>query len=340
MSPAPLPAGSLKDRARAVSRAVARVARRTPLLESEALNARVGGRVLLKAECLQVTGSFKLRGAWLALASLPASARRAGVLGMSSGNHAQGLAYAARRMGVPATLVMPVTAPAVKVDQVRALGAEVVLFDGPRDGWDAFAQAEADRRGVRYVHSYDQPEILLGQSTVALEALAQARALGASPDLLLSPCGGGGLTAGCCLAAEAFAPDMEVCSVEPRTLNDMQRSLASGRREENPVHAHSICDALRARRPGAGAFPVIARVARRGFSVDDAQVLGAMAYAAIRLKLVVEPGGAVALAAVLAGEVEMRGRCAIVILSGGNVEPAVLADVLARPPARAAATAA
>ncbi|WP_332764565.1 threonine ammonia-lyase [Phenylobacterium sp.] len=318
----------LKGHARSVSRVVSQLARRTPLLECDELNARVGGRVLLKAECLQVTGSFKLRGAWYALSRLPKPLRRAGVLGMSSGNHAQGLAFAARHLGIPATLVMPVGAPKVKVDKVRAFGAEVVFFDGPRDDWDSFAQGQAELRGQHYVHSYDDPNIVLGQATVGVELLAQAKAMRVVPDLLLSPCGGGGLTAGCCLAVEAFAPGVRVLSVEPAALNDMQRSLRSGRREENATSATSICDALRARRPGQATFEVISRVAAGGLAVDDADTVAAMSFAARALKLVLEPGGAVGLAALLSGAIELRGRCAAVVLSGGNVEPQLHCDAL------------
>jgi threonine dehydratase len=300
------------------------VVRQTPLLESDALNALVGGRLLCKAECLQRTGSFKLRGAYNTISQLDAQA----VVAFSSGNHAQGVAAAARLLGVPATIVMPADAPAIKIANTRALGAEVRLYDRARESREEIGAAIAERTGAALVKPYDDPRVIAGQGTVALEAVAQLRALGTAVDAALLPAGGGGLIAGCGIALTAAFPAAPIFAVEPQGFNDTARSLAAGERLANAPGAQSFCDALLAPMPGELTFELNRRRLAGGLAVSDAEVARAMALAFSHLKVVVEPGGAVALAAVLAGRFDARGRTVLVVLSGGNVDPGLFAEVL------------
>jgi threonine dehydratase len=300
------------------------VVRCTPLLESDALNERVGGRLLFKAECLQRTGSFKLRGAYNTISRLGGRP----VVAFSSGNHAQGVAAAARLLGVQATIVMPADAPAVKLANTRALGAEVRLYDREREVREEIAADLAARTGAALVRSYDDPMIIAGQGTAGLEAAHQLREEGALPDAALIPCGGGGLIAGCSIAlADAF-PGLSIFAVEPEGFDDTARSLATGEAAVNPRASGSICDALLAPTPGALTLPLNRRYLAGGLAVSDAEVRNAMAAAFGHLKLVVEPGGAVALAAALAGRFDARGRAVLVVLSGGNVDPGLFASTL------------
>jgi threonine dehydratase len=296
----------------------------TPLLESETLNERVGGRVLLKSECLQRTGSFKFRGAYNAINHTDANA----VVAYSSGNHAQGVARAARLLGRQATIVMPADAPAIKLEHTRADGAEVRLYDRQRESREAIGAAIAAERGAVLIRPYDDPCIIAGQGTVGLEVAEQARAAGAIPDAALIPCGGGGLIAGCSLALTELCPGIEIFAVEPAGFDDTRRSLAAGARVDNPAGAGSICDALLAPCPGELTFALNRRLLAGGLAVSDAAVSRAQGFAFRHLKLVVEPGGAVALAALLAGALEVRGRTVAVVLSGGNVDPAAFAQAL------------
>ncbi len=307
----------------------------TPLLENPELNERVGGRILIKAECLQRTGSFKFRGAFNKVSQITPEARARGVLAYSSGNHAQGVAAACALLDIPATIVMPADAPQAKLDNTRAYGAEVVTYDRYREEREEVAAALLDTSGATLVKPYDDPDIIAGQGTCGRELARQAAARGASLDTVLICCGGGGLTAGSALALEALSPSTAVYTVEPADFDDTARSLSSGRREGNAPEARSICDALLAKAPGQLTFAINRRLLAGGLSVTDDEVRFAMAFAFRRLKLVVEPGGAVCLAAVLAGKLAIRDRTTALTISGGNVDRARMANALeAHPDAR------
>jgi threonine dehydratase len=299
----------------------------TPVLESEALNRLAGTRVLLKAECLQHSGSFKIRGALNRLLQLAEPERRGGVVAFSSGNHAQAVALAAHWLGVRATIVMPSDAPAVKLEGTRCWGAEVVLYDRDRDDREKIAAAIAAERSAVLVPPFDDVHIVAGQGTAALELGAQARARGASLDALYVPCSGGGLVAGSALAVKSFFPRCEVYAVEPAGHDDHVRSLAAARRVPGAGGCTTLCDGLRAPLPGEITFAINRRELAGAVTVDDAAVRAAMAAAIRHLKVVVEPSGAAALAAVLASPSRDK-RCVGVILSGGNVDRPLLVDVL------------
>jgi threonine dehydratase len=301
---------------------------RTPLLSSPALDRELGATVLLKPETLQRSGSFKFRGAFNRLAALDAAERAAGVVAWSSGNHAQGVAAAAEILGIKAAIVMPADAPAIKVANTRAYGAEVIFYDRYTESREAISFALAKARGAVVVPSYDDPYIIAGQGTVGLEIAEQARAAGLSLDLLLCCCGGGGLIAGTATAIRALSPATQIWSVEPAAFDDTARSLAAGHRLSNPADARSICDALLAPEPGELTFPINRALLAGGLSVTDAEVKTAMAYAFRVLKLVVEPGGVVALAALLSGKMDVAGKKVAVVLSGGNVDPGQFAEIL------------
>ncbi len=309
---------------------ISRVAVRTPLLPSPELDALTGGRVLLKAEVLQRTGSFKFRGAYNLISSLDQSDRGRGVVAFSSGNHAQGVACAAALLGWPATIVMPSDAPALKRQRTIDYGAEVIGYDRLTESREEIAAELAGRTGAVVVPPYDHPMIMAGQGTAGLEIAVQAAEAGLSPDVVLVPCGGGGLTAGIATALSDRCPAAVVHPVEPSSCDDTARSLAAGRRLANPAGADTICDALRAPTPGELTFAVNRRLAGPGLRVGDDQVRDAMRWASVNLKLVVEPGGAVALAAVLSGllsgvageRLELSGRTTVIVLSGGNTDPA------------------
>jgi threonine dehydratase len=318
---APLP--SFAD-VEAAARRLAGVARRTPVLRSEALDALTGGRILLKAELLQRTGSFKFRGAYNTISQIAAKA----VVAYSSGNHAQGVAAAAQALGKAATIVMPADAPAIKLESTRALGAEVRLYDRERESREEIGAELARRTGAALVKPYDDPRIIAGQGTAGLELAAQAKELGAALDAALIPCGGGGLIAGCGLALAELCPGIEILAVEPLGFDDTGRSLAAGARVANPPGGRSICDALLAPVPGELTFELNRRQLKGGLAVDDRDVRRAIAFAFRHLKLVVEPGGAAALAALLAGSFDARGRTVAVLLSGGNVDPELFAEAI------------
>ncbi|TVQ54698.1 MAG: pyridoxal-phosphate dependent enzyme [Rhodobacteraceae bacterium] len=319
------------DAVRAAAARLTGVARETPMLEDDLLNAAAGRRVLVKAECLQRTGSFKFRGAWSRLSAMDGAGLSRGVVAFSSGNHAQGVALAARLLGARAVIVMPADAPAVKIADTRARGAEVVLYDraGGEDR-DALAAALVAREGLTLVRPYDDPFVIAGQGTCGLEIARQAAAAGVARADVLTCCGGGGLAAGLALAFEGAAPGLRVRTVEPEGHDDMRRSLAAGRRLSNPPDAPAtLCDAIVTPTPGALTFPVLRRLAGPGLAVPDAEALAAMAAAFRRLKIALEPGGAVALAAALSRRAEIEGEAVIVIGSGGSVAPAVFAQALA-----------
>ncbi|MBP2312295.1 threonine ammonia-lyase [Azospirillum soli] len=302
---------------------------RTPLLENALLNERAGGRVLIKPEVLQRSGSFKFRGAFNRISQLTPEERGRGVVAWSSGNHAQGVAAAAALLGIRAAIVMPSDAPALKIENTRSYGAEVVLYDRWTESREDIAKAIADERGSAVVPPYDHPQIMAGQGTVGLEIVEQVAALGITPDDVLSPCSGGGLVSGLATAVRHALPDTRVWSVEPAGFDDAARSLAKGERVSNEAGHSSLCDALLTPTPGALTFPVMKELLAGGFAVTDAEVQAAMAYAFSVLKLVVEPGGAVALAAILSGKLSTAGRKVVVVLSGGNVDPGTFTDALA-----------
>jgi threonine dehydratase len=305
-------------------------ARRTPLLADTPLDRLTGGRILLKLETLQHTGSFKFRGAWNRLVQLNEAERAAGVVAFSSGNHAQGVAEAARRLGIHATIVMPSDAPRIKLQNTRAMGAEIVEYDRARESREQIAARLATERGATLVPSYDDPDIIAGQGTTGLEIVEQAAELDLIPDDVVVCCSGGGLTAGVAIAVAKLAPQAGVWTAEPAAHDDYRRSLAAGRRQRNaPDAPPSFCDALLAPVPGELTFAINQPLLRGGLAVSDDEVRQAIVFAARQLKLVVEPGGAVALAAVLAGKLDVRGRTVAVTLSGGNIDDALLVDLLA-----------
>lgn len=320
----------MSDLAR-IEAAAARLAgqtRVTPLLNAPLLDALAGRRIFVKAECLQWTGSFKFRGGWSAVSALPPEVRARGVIAYSSGNHAQGVALAASRHGVPAVIVMPVDAPRVKIENTKAYGAEVVLYDRVSEDRDAIGAALAKARGLTLIRPYDEPEVIAGQATVGLEIAAQAAEAGIAEADVITCCGGGGLTAGIALALEARAPGLRVRPAEPAGFDDTARSLASGRRERNAALAGSLCDAIVTPSPGEITFPILQRLCGSGLVVTDEEALRAMALAFTHLRIVVEPGGAVALAAALFRK--DLPDTVICTASGGNVEPSLFADVLQR----------
>lgn len=308
---------------------------RTPLLHSGTLNAVTGANVLVKAECLQYGGSFKYRGALNKLRALGAAARPH-VVAYSSGNHAIATALAAARSGRAATLVMPDDAPAIKVDRVRAAGGAIEFYDRARDDRLAICAVLAQALQATILPSFDDLDIAAGQGSAIWEMIEDGRARGVEFDYILVPCGGGGLAAGAVLAAEALGSPARIVTVEPHGFDDMARSIASGARENNLRRAGSICDALLVERPGLITFPIIQRRAEAAV-VDDEQVHQAMGFAFRYLKLVVEPGGAVGLAALLSIMPRWKGRNIGVVLSGGNVDGSLFADTIGRPAAGAVA---
>lgn len=304
----------------AAARVLAPAAVRTPLLESPLLNKQVGYRLLIKPEVLQHTGSFKFRGAYNRLAHLTREQQERGVVAYSSGNHGQGVAAAARLRGLDAVIVMPADAPEAKICRTRAWGAEVVLYDRCRQDREQVAEALAAERGATLVPPFDDPLVIAGQGTTGLELAEQALALGVTLDAVLVPCGGGGLIAGVAVVIADRSPRTRVLAVEPEDFDDTVRSLTAGRRVANPAGGHTICDALMVQRPGALTFPINRALLAGGVTVDDHDTLQAMAAAFRHFRLVVEPGGAVALAAVLAGRFRCDGGVIAVICSGGNVD--------------------
>ena len=299
------------------------VVRETPLLESVSLNKSTGARVLVKAESLQRTGSFKFRGAYHRLTRLNEAERRTGVIAYSSGNFAQGLAAAGHLQGVAVTIVMPDDAPVSKIERTRDYGAEVVLSEhGNRNREvvaNELAHQIADDRGMTLLHPFDDPHIVAGQASVGLEMLDQTLRMGVRLDALLVPVGGGGLVAGCALAAKNALPDIAVYAVEPEGYDDMARSLESGERERNVASPPTLCDALQAATPGKVTFAAARDLLEGGLIVSDAEVGVGMRRAFTDLKVVLEPSGATALAALLTGKIDLRGKCVGIVASGGNV---------------------
>ena len=302
--------------------------RETPLLTSPFLDEIAGRRVLVKPECLQHTGSFKFRGAWSAISALDESARARGVIAYSSGNHAQGVAYAAAQHGTSSVIIMPSDAPQLKIENTRALGAEVVLYDRATESREEIGEALAAQRGLTLIRPYDEPQVIAGQGTVGLELARQAPALGVTEADVLICCGGGGLTSGIALALEGHAPGLRPRPCEPEGFDDVKRSLAAGSIQNNPAVSGNICDAILTPQPGEITFPILSRLCGPGFAVSEQEALRAMALAFLRLKIVLEPGGAVSLAAALFRKDQIEGDAVIVVASGGNVDPQIFEQAL------------
>lgn len=303
----------------------------TPLVESAALSDRFGARLLFKPEVLQRTGSFKFRGAYNKISMLSPLARGRGIVAFSSGNHAQGVAAAAAMFGARAVIVMPSDAPAVKIGNVRRMGAEVVLYDRYREDRAVVARPFVDK-GMALVPPYDDPAVIAGQGTVGLELVAQAERLGARLDAVVVPCGGGGLTGGVSIAVTHGSPQTRIWAAEPEHFDDTRRSLAAGERVENEPGHTSVCDALLTPTPGEITFAINRKALAGSIAVTPRAVAAAMRDAMAHLKLVVEPGGAAALAALSSGEIGIEGKTVAVVLSGGNVDFDLYADIMAAKP--------
>lgn len=299
--------------------------RHTPLLSSPFLDEIAGRKIFVKPECLQHTGSFKFRGAWSAVSALPEGQRKNGVIAFSSGNHAQGVALAAARHGIPSVIIMPQNAPALKIANTRALGAEVVLYDRATEAREEIGDRLSAERGLTLIKPYDEPMVIAGQGTAGLEIAADLP--GGNAEVLV-PCGGGGLTSGTSIALAQDAPDMLVRPCEPEGFDDTARSLASGRIEQNAAPEGSICDAIVTPAPGDITFPIMKENCGSGIVVTDEECLRAMALAFLRLKIVIEPGGATSLAAALFHGDKLTKDTAVCVASGGNVDPAMFARAL------------
>ncbi len=313
----------------AAARVIAPFAVRTPLLSSPALNERMGTKVFLKPEMLQRTGSFKFRGAFNKLSSIPQADRRGGVVAFSSGNHAQGVAAAAKILNMQATIVMPRDAPLSKRERTKAYGAEVVLYDRETEDREAIARDIAGPRGATLVRPYDDPFVIAGQGTVGREIAEDLSALGVIPDIVVAPASGGGLVAGVATAIKARYPQAMVMVAEPEGFDDHALSLRLGKRERHAGTGKTICDALMAAIPGELTFTINEQLLTQGITASDAEVGAAVAFAYRELKLVVEPGGAVGLAALLAGRIDVKGKNVVIVLSGGNVDEDLFAKLIA-----------
>ena len=312
----------------AAAKRIAGHAVHTPLLNSPSLDAKLGGQLFVKAEPLQRTSSFKFRGAYNKISQIPASDRAKGVVAYSSGNHAQGVAAAATMLGLPSWIIMPADAPAIKIARTKEFGATVVPYDRYTDDREALGLELQKKYGATLVRPYDDPDILCGQGTVGLEIAAQCQALGVAPDAVLVCCGGGGLVSGTALALSGALPGLPVYSAEPADFDETRRSLVSGKRESNAPDARSICDALLAPTPGELTFALNAKLLAGGLAVTDDEVRSAMRIAFVEFKLVVEPGGAVAIASVLSGKLPIAGKTLVAVASGGNVDPAMFAQII------------
>jgi threonine dehydratase len=307
---------------------VASHAIRTPLLFSPILSERLSSRIYLKPECLQRTGSFKFRGAWNALFTLARGARERGIVAVSSGNHAQGVAEAARLFDVRATIVMPSDAPTLKRKRTERSGARVITYDRTTEDRDAVVARVAAETGGAFIHPYNDPHVIAGQGTVGLEIARDCEALGIEPDVVVVPCSGGGLGAGTALAVTEAFPRCKVYVAEPDGFDDYSRSLAAGTPQRNPRLSGSICDALLAPTPGSISWEIGKVRFAGGVSATDAEALQAVGFAFDELRLVVEPGGAVGLAALLNGKMGLHGKTIVLVLSGGNIADEMLADAV------------
>lgn len=307
------------------------VAVETPLIRSATLDERFGGTVLLKAENLQRTGSFKIRGAYNLLSQLSPEEASRGAVAWSSGNHAQGVAAAGKLLGMHTAIVMPEDAPKAKTENTKRLGGEVVPFDRYTGDREQIARALAAERNASIVPSYEHVDIIAGQGTVGLEIAKQSIALGQPVEQVVIPCGGGGLTSGCAVALKALLPDVQIYTAEPEHYDDTKQSLDRGQRVSVPTDVPSLCDALLTDSPGKLTFDIMRELVTDGFVVSEAEVKAAMRAAFQELKLVVEPGGAAALAAVLAGRLDTRNKVTAIVLSGGNVDPELFGSIQLEP---------
>jgi len=315
----------------AAAQRLAGVVIETPLLQNAELDEMAGGKILVKPELFQQIGSFKIRGAYNLMCQLSDEQAARGVVAWSSGNHAQGVALAGRLLGIQAAIVMPADAPAAKVKNTRRLGGEIITFDRYTEDREAIARGLAAERGAELVPSYEHPHIIAGQGTVGLEIAAQSQALGAPVDQVLIPCSGGGLTAGCAVALKARLPNVAVHTVEPEHYDDTALSLKGGKRVRVSTSRRSICDALLADSPGQMTLDIMRALNAPGLVVTEEEVRHAMRLAFRYLKLVVEPGGAVGLAALLAGKVDTANKTTAVVLSGGNVDAELFASIQTEP---------
>jgi len=304
----------------AAAKKLAGVAIRTPLLNSPVLDQLLGARVFLKAETLQRTGSFKFRGAYNKISSIAPDRKAGGVVAYSSGNHAQGVAHAAALCNMPAVIVMPSDAPQAKRERTAALGAEVVLYDRDTEDRAAIARGIAQKRGAVLVPPFDDPFVIAGQGTAGREICEDLDRLGLKPDVVVVGASGGGLIAGIALAIKARVPGAKFYSAEPDGFDDTMRSFKSGKREANPRMSGTICDALMTNTPGVITWEINRKLVGEGVSASDAEVGRAVAFAFRELKLVVEPGGAIGRSALLSGNLDIRGKVVVAVLSGGNVD--------------------
>ena len=312
----------------AAAKQLASVAVRTPLINAPALDDRLGARVFLKAETLQRTGSFKFRGAYNKISSIPVERWAAGVVAYSSGNHAQGVAAAAKLLGLGATIVMPSDAPHLKRERTAALGAEIVLYDRDKEDRAAIAKKIVSERGATLVPPYDDPMIIAGQGTIGREIVEDLDRLGVKPETVAVGASGGGLAAGISLYVKARVPSAKFYTVEPEGFDDTLRSFKSGQREHNERMRGTICDALMTNTPGELTFPINRELIGEGLIASDIEVAAAVRYAFNELKLVVEPGGAIGLAALLAGKLDVKGRVVVGVLSGGNVDAELFSKLI------------
>ena len=313
----------------AAAKVVAPFAVRTPLLSFPVLDERAGTKVFLKPEMLQRTGSFKFRGAFNKLSSIPQANRGGGVVAFSSGNHAQGVAAAAKILNMQATIVMPADAPVSKRERTKSYGAEVVLYDRDKEDREAIAGGIASKRGATLVRPYDDPFVIAGQGTAGREIAEDMAARGLSPDIVVAPASGGGLIAGVATAVKSRFPNAEVIVAEPKGYDDHALSLKAGHREPHHAAGRTICDALMAAMPGELTFSINSQLLARGVTASDEEVAAAVAFAYRELKLVVEPGGAVGLAALLNGRFDAKGKNVVIVLSGGNVDADLFARLIA-----------
>jgi threonine dehydratase len=301
----------------------------TPLLTSPDLDARTGGRVFVKAEPLQRTGSFKFRGAYNRMSQLTEHERKRGVVAYSSGNHAQAVAFSARSFGMKATIIMPTDSPKLKIDNTRDYGAEVILYDRFGEDREAIGLRISAETGAILVPPYDDPNVMAGQGTIGIEMVEQLAEMGLSFDVLLCCCGGGGLMAGVSTALHHLSPATKIYAVEPVNFDDTKRSLEVGKQVSNASGNSSICDAIVTPTPGNLTFPINKAMLAGGLAVSDGEAAEAVAYAARVLKITAEPGGAVALAAALSGKLDLTGKIVGVVCSGGNIDPPFHAAIVA-----------
>lgn len=320
---------SLQDVTAAAARIAPYIAT-TPLLEAPLLSAELGFRLLLKAENLQLTGSFKVRGAFNQILQASEKEKRRGVVALSSGNHAQAVAYAGKTLGVPVTIVLPSDAPAIKVSRTRGYGGEIVVYDRKSEDREALARRIAREKSLRLIHPYDDPRTIAGQGSIGLEVFTELEARGIEPNAILLSCGGGGLAAGVALTRDLYRRPPRIFTVEPDAFDDMRRSLAAGKIIASPTRSGSVCDALSAASPGVETFAILRDAGAQGLAVADRDVEAAMTVAATYFNIVLEPGGAAALAGALRERGRFVGGATVVVASGGNVDIGYFAAAIGR----------